>query len=138
MTIIRTEQNREAAIEFFRRQKLPFEFRIESLTEDTRTSRQNRYLFAACYPPICEATGYTKEEVHEWVCGTHFGWTDRKVPKTPHNPNGIESVPVRTTTRDEFGKRDTVSKEVFAGFLEEVYRLASKVNVLIVERWEGE
>jgi hypothetical protein len=29
-----------------------------------------------------------------------------------------------------------VSKEVFAGFLEEVYRLASKVNVLIVERWE--
>jgi hypothetical protein len=45
MTIIRTEQNREAAIEFFRRQKLPFEVRIESLTEDTRTSRQNRYLF---------------------------------------------------------------------------------------------
>jgi hypothetical protein len=136
MTAIRTEQNREAWIEYVRRQPLPFDGRIDSLNESTRTSKQNRYLFAACYPPICEKTGYTKDETHQWACGASFGWTDRRVPKNPNNPLGVESVPVRTTTKDEYGKPNTCTKEQFAGLLEVVFHLAGALNVPILERWE--
>jgi hypothetical protein len=97
----------------------------------TRSNEQNAYLFGVCYPPIAQAKGYTVEEIHEWMCGTHFGWVDRPCPKTPRNPEGIESVPFRSTTRDENGKRDVLSKNKFSAFVETVQRIAAQFGVFI-------
>lgn len=98
-----------------------------------RTSEQNAYLFGVCYPPIAAAKGYDVADIHEWMCGTHFGWVERKVPKTPRNPDGVESVPFRTTTRDENGKRAVLKKAQFSEFVETVMRIAALAGVLIPE-----
>ena len=97
----------------------------------TRSNEQNALLFGVVYPPIAEAMGYEVEAVHEYMLGRHFGWVDRKVPKTPRNPEGLESVPFRTTTRDEHGKRNVLSKAEFSRFLETVERIAAQAGVFV-------
>ena len=73
------------------------------------------------------------DDIHVFMCGTHFGWVDRKVPKTPRNPDGIESVPFRTTTRDEAGKRNVLTVADFNRFLGTVERMAAQAGVFIPE-----
>lgn len=97
----------------------------------TRSNEQNAYLFGVCYPPLAEAKGYTVEEIHEWMCGTHFGWVDKPCPKTPRNPEGVESVPFRTTTRNEEGKRDVLKTSEFSRFVDTVHRIAAQAGVFI-------
>ena len=65
------------------------------------------------------------------MLGAHFGWVDKKVPKTPRNPDGVESRPFRTTTTDETGKRSVLKKGEFSRFLETVERVAAKAGVFI-------
>lgn len=97
----------------------------------TRSNEQNALLFGVVYPPIAEAMGYAVEDVHEYMLGRHFGWVDRKVPKTPRNPEGVESVPFRTTTRDETGKRNVLTKQEFSAFLDTVDRIAAQAGVFV-------
>lgn len=97
----------------------------------TRSNEQNAYLFGACYPPLAEAMGYSVEDIHEYMCGRHFGWVDKPCPKTPRNPEGMCSVPFRTTTRDHDGKRAVLSKAEFSGFVETVQRIAAHAGVFI-------
>ena len=118
--------------------KLPLEVSAKRWRKE-RSDPQNRYLFGVCYPAIAEAMGYTVDDLHEWVCGTFFGWVDRKVPKTPRNPEGIESVPFRTTTKDENGKRDVIPPERFSLLLESVVLpAASRCDAFIAEPYKGE
>lgn len=56
-----------------------------NLWKPSRSHEQNNYLFGVCYPLIAEQMGYTANEIHEYVCGTHFGWVDKKCPKKPSN-----------------------------------------------------
>lgn len=133
---ILTAENKTAFLDAVQKRKLPFKASITAITDD-RTDPQNAYLFGVCYPPICEASGYVTSDIHEWVCGQFFGWTDKKAPKTPNNPNGLESVPRRTTTRDENGKRDVMEKKDFSLMLESVvFPLASKLDVIILESYK--
>lgn len=97
----------------------------------TRSNEQNAYLFGACYPPLAQVKGYTVDEIHEWMCGTHFGWVDKPCPKTPRNPEGVESVPFRTTTRNEEGKRDVLKTAEFSAFVDTVQRIAAHAGVFI-------
>lgn len=97
----------------------------------TRTLAQNAYLFGVGYPLLSEAKGYTVDEIHEWMCGTFFGWVDEKCPKTPQNPNGLRSKPFRTTTRDENGKRDVIGREPFGRFVDTMQRIAAQAGVFI-------
>lgn len=97
----------------------------------TRTNEQNAYLFGVCYPPIAEAMGYTVEDIHEYMLGRHFGWVDKPCPKTPRNPEGQQSVPYRTTTRDHEGKRAVLTKQEFAAFVETVQQVAAHAGVFI-------
>lgn len=97
----------------------------------TRSNEQNNLLFGVLYPPIAEAMGYTVDDIHEFMCGTHFGWVDAKVPKTPRNPDGYESRPFRRTTTNEHGKRNVLTKPEFAKFLETVERIAAQARVFI-------
>lgn len=98
----------------------------------TRTDAQNNYLWAVANKMISDATGYEAEEVHEYLCGQHFGWKDKRVPKTPRNPDGVESVPRRTTTRNEQGKRNVLNTKDFADYVDFVQRFAAKKLSLFI------
>lgn len=97
----------------------------------TRSLAQNSYLFGVCYPLLAEAKGYQVDDIHTWMCGKFFGWVDRTVPKTPRNPEGIESVPFRTTTRDEHGNRDVLDKMRFCDFVAMVQRVGAEAGVIL-------
>ena len=94
-------------------------------------NEQNALLFGVVYPPIAEAMGYEVEDIHEYMLGRHFGWVDAKVPKTPRNPEGLESRPFRTTTRDENGKRNVLSTVEFSKFLDTGERVAAQAGVFV-------
>lgn len=134
MTAIRNQIELARFIAFVESQPLPLELSCAPL-KSSRTGQQNRYLFGVCYPPIAEAMGYAVDDVHEYMLGRHFGWIDVKVPKTPRNPEGIESKPFRTTTTDENGKRNLLSKADFARFVDTVHQIASQAGVFIAEPW---
>lgn len=134
MTAIRNELELQRWVTFVRGQKFPLDLECRPL-KNSRTGQQNRYLFGVCYPPIAEAMGYVVDDVHEYMLGRHFGWVDVKVPKTPRNPDGIESKPFRTTTTDEHGKRSLLGKQEFSDFVEMVHRVAAGAGVFIAEPW---
>lgn len=137
MTKIVTTQDLDRWFGFVRTQKLPLELSCKKWTKP-RSEPQNNYLFGVAYPAIAEVMGYTVDDLHEWVCGTYFGWVDRKVPKTPKNPGGIESVPFRSTTKDENGKRDVISPEEFGKLLETVVlKAAAQCGAFIPEPYRG-
>lgn len=93
---------------------------------------QRAYYWGCVVEAISQETGYETKELHEYLCGTRWGWKDKKVPKTPRNPEGIESVPVRTTTRDEHGRRSKLGKMQFEEFIEFARRFAAqKLNLVI-------
>ena len=124
------ETDRARYIAFLQAQSLPLDVSC-SPWKDTRSNEQNALLFGVVYPPIAEAMGYEVDAIHEFMLGTHFGWVDVKVPKTPRNPEGIESRPFRTTTRDQNGKRSVLKKDEFTKFIETVERIAAKAGVFI-------
>lgn len=134
MTAIRNDLELQRWVAFVRTQALPLDLSCAPL-KNSRTGQQNRYLFGVCYPLIAEAMGYTVDDVHEYMLGRHFGWVDVKVPKTPRNPEGIESRPFRTTTTDEHGKRNLLGKPEFSAFVETVHRIAAGAGVFIAEAW---
>lgn len=100
--------------------------------KNTRSASQNAYLWAVPNKMISGATGYETEEVHEYLCGTYWGWKDKKVPKTPRNPEGIESVPMRTTTTDTEGKRSVLTSTEFSEYVAFVQRFAAQRLQLLV------
>lgn len=91
----------------------------------TRSSEQNAYLWA-CYRQIGDAKGYDAEAIHEYILGRYFGWMDVRVPKTPRNPEGIASVPIRTTTRPT-----KLTKAEFADYIEHVQRIGAEAGVFL-------
>lgn len=97
-----------------------------------RSASQNGYLWAVPNEAISEATGFEKEDVHEYLCGRFWGWKDKKVPKTPTNRTGIESVPIRTTTTNEHGKRCVLSTIEFMKYVDFVQRFAAKKLGLVI------
>jgi hypothetical protein len=97
-----------------------------------RSHSQNAYLWAVPYRLISEATGYESEEVHEYMLGRFFGWKDKRVPKTPRNPEGVESVPVRTTTTNSEGKRAPLSTTEFSDYIGFIQRFAAiKMGIVV-------
>lgn len=102
-----------------------------SATRPQRSEAQLRYLNGVCYKLIGDAIGYERDEVSEFMCGTFFGWRDKKVPKKPSNPTGLESVPIRTTTTDENGARSVLNKQEFADYLAFVQRFAASKGIHI-------
>jgi len=125
-----TQAERDRYCAFLQAQPLPLEV-SSNPWKKTRSNEQNALLFGVVYPPIAEAMGYTVEDIHEYMLGRHFGWVDAKVPKTPRNPDGLESRPFRTTTRDETGKRNVLSTKDFSKFLDTVERVAAQAGVFV-------
>lgn len=97
-----------------------------------RSNPQNNYYHGVVLERIAAAWGVETEDAHEWLCGTRWGWRDKKVPKTPRSPDGLESVPRRTTTTGFDGKRSVLSKIEFEEFVEFARRFAAtKLNLFI-------
>lgn len=96
-----------------------------------RSDQQNRYWWAVVVKTLSESVGYESQEVHEHLCGSHFGWKDKRVPKTPRNPEGLESVPLRTTTTDAHGNRSVLSKMEFADLVAFAQRFGANHGIFI-------
>lgn len=97
----------------------------------SRSTQQNRYLRGVAAQMLADAIGYENDEVHEYLCGTYFGWKEARCPKTPNNPKGVKDVPIRTTTTNDQGDRDVLNKRDFWDFVEFVQRFGAKHGVLI-------
>lgn len=98
---------------------------------DDRTTQQNRYLNGVPYKLLGEHFGYERDEISEQMCGLYFGWREKKVPRKPHNPAGIDDVPMRTTTTDENGERDVLNTRDFWTYVEFLQRFGAKYGVFI-------
>lgn len=129
--IVLPPTNREAAIDGMRPYLLavfpnkPVRIKVEIARPD-RTLPENAYLHGVCYKLLSDHTGYELEEIAEYLCGSFFGWKERKLPG-----NRTENVPVRTTTTDENGKRDVLMGAVFWEFIEYIIRVGAKQGVYI-------
>jgi hypothetical protein len=97
-----------------------------------RTLQQNKYLNGVAYKMLGDKTGYERDELHEYFLGLFFGWKEKKVPRKPSNLNGIESVPVRTTTTDETGKRTVLSTDEFWKYVEFLQRFAAQKLQMVI------
>lgn len=107
--------------------------RIEEV-KSKRRAKANNYYWGVVVEMMSDLTGYEGEEIHEYLCGARWGWKDKRVPKTPRNPEGLESVPVRTTTTDEHGKRSVLRIMQFHAFVEFARRFALlKLNLVTPE-----
>ena len=124
-----TATERDRWLAFVASQPLPLDVDCKKWVK-SRSNDQNALLWAM-YEPIAEAMGYDREDMHVYFCGRMWGWKDVKVPKTPRNPEGLASVPVRTTTRDENGKRNVIDAATFARFVDMVDRVAAQAGVYV-------
>lgn len=88
----------------------PVRVKVEVARPD-KTPQQNRYWWAVPLRMLSDETGYSVEDLHEYFCGSLWGWKDRKGPKTPSNPTGIYSEPIRSTTRNADGELDNCSAD---------------------------
>lgn len=91
-----------------------------------RSPWQNRYLWGVAYPLLCATAGYEPEDVHEYLCGSWFGWRTKKLPG-----GRTQDVPLRTTTVDEHGNDDVLDGEAFWKFVEYVQRVAARQGIAI-------
>lgn len=107
-------------------------WRIEvKQVQSERSQAQNNYLNGVAYKILGDAIGYERDDVSEFLCGTYWGWKEKRVPKKPSCPTGIESVPRRTTTTDEAGNRSVLSKLEFADYVAFVQRFAASKGIHI-------
>ena len=97
-----------------------------------RSDNQNNYYHGVVLEAIYKKWGVDKEDAHEWLCGARWGWKDKKAPRTPRNPEGVESVPCRTTTTGYDGRRSVLKKTEFEEFVEFARRFAAqKLGIFI-------
>lgn len=96
-----------------------------------RSNQQNRYERGVACVLLSKAVGYEPDDIHEFLCGTYFGWKQVRCPRTPSNPAGIKDVPIRTTTTNAEGERDVLPKRDYWDFVEFIQRFGSKHGVYI-------
>jgi hypothetical protein len=101
-----------------------FKLTVETYRK-TRSDEQNGALFGVAYPPLMDHMGLQgdedKRQLHWFFCGEFFGWIE-----TP-----IGRKPLRTTTKDETGKRATLDTAKFAEFYNFVQRKAASLGVFV-------
>jgi len=105
----------------------PGSWRVEVCRHrNQRSTEQLAYLWGVAYELLSDATGYEKQDIHEYLCMMHFGSREKKLPG-----NRIESVPLRTTTENERGERDVLDKPAFCEFVAFVQRFGAYHGIMI-------
>lgn len=94
-----------------------------------RSEPQLRALFGVAYPPLMEHAGLSgekeKNELHTMMCGEYWGWNEKVIlGRKKLNPK-------RTTTTDEHGKRDVLSKMDFCDFYAFVQRKGAEFGAFV-------
>lgn len=91
----------------------------------TRTDAQLAALFGVAYPVLEDATGFTKDELHEAFCRRFFGTVSLDVM-------GQAIIrPRRTTTTDENGERDVIPRGDFSEFYAMVQQVGAEIGVYV-------
>ena len=97
--------------------------------KETRKLNQNAALWAVAYPPVMEEMGLRgekeREEIHEYFCGEYWGW------KTYSILGKKKSKPVRTTTRNDQGKKDIISKSEMYDFYNFIQQRAAENGIFV-------
>jgi hypothetical protein len=99
--------------------------------KSARSNKQNRYERGVACVLLSKAVGYEPDEIHDYLCGTYWGWKQEACPKTPTNPRGIKDVPIRTTTVNANGEREVLNKQDFADFVAFIQRFGAQHGVYI-------
>ena len=97
-----------------------------TIARPERTPPQLRYLWGVVIPLLAEHGGYEREDVHEYLCGSHWGWREKRLPG-----GRSEQVPIRTTTTDADGNRDVIDGEEFWRYVEFCQRIGARAGVVI-------
>lgn len=97
-----------------------------SIARPERTPDQLKYLWGVAIKMLSEHAGYEKDDVHEYLCGSFWGWKPKRLPG-----GRSQEVPIRTTTVDEDGNRDVVDGEDFWKYVEFVQRVGARHGVVI-------
>lgn len=91
-----------------------------------QSDKQLGALFGVAYKVIMQAVGLEgdaeKKELHKNMCGDFFGWTDKPM---------IGRIPVRTTTKNEHGKRDVIDTETQARMYDFIQRKAAEYGIQV-------
>lgn len=125
-----TDQQRDRWLAFVQGQSLPLDVQCEPWKEP-RTNPQNAYLWKAVYEPLVERCGFIAEEWHEYFCGEHFGWVEHIKPS-----GEVELKPLRTTTKNEHGKRDVLKGKSFMDFVEFAESECAKKGVFVTDTYQ--
>lgn len=128
--IILDEQRLLNAVEHLR--SLPVDGTYEAVFrpfKKSRSDKQNAALWAVAYPPFMLHMGLRGEkdrlDLHEFFCGEYWGWVKHSILGRDKNR------PVRTTTRDENGKRDLVDKTIMADFYSFIQQKGAENDVYV-------
>lgn len=97
-----------------------------TIARPERTPPQLRYLWGVAYPILADHGGYERDDVHEYLCGCHFGWREKRLPG-----GRVEQVPIRSTTVDADGNRDVIDGDEFWRYVEFVQRVGARAGVVI-------
>lgn len=102
----------------------PFEVTIERHTKDY-THKQRRSIFGPAYKALMEHAGLQgdedKRQLHTFMCGEFFGWRETDFGRKPQ----------RTTTKDEFGKKNPISIENALEFYAFLQRRGAEVSCYV-------
>jgi len=97
-----------------------------TIARPERTPDQLRYLWGVAIKLLSDHTGFEPDDVHEYLCGMHWGWKPKNLPG-----KRTVDIPIRTTTTDEDGERDVIDGEAFWKYVEFLQRVGAKQGVYI-------
>jgi hypothetical protein len=91
----------------------------------SRSDRQNNAMFGVAYKTLSNFTGFTEPELHERFLRAFFGEIEYEVL-------GAKFIrPRRTTTTNERGERDVLSREDFSRFFSFIQQKAAEIGCYI-------
>lgn len=102
----------------------PWELVVRRWTKK-RTDRQNNAMWGVAYKTLSDFTGFTEPELHDLMCKAYFGAVEYELM-------GVAGTkPRRTTTTNEQGERDVLSREQMAAFFAFIQQKAAEIGCYI-------
>lgn len=90
-----------------------------------RTQRQNNAMFGVAYKTLGDFMGHTEVELHDVMLRLYFGEVHYEVM-------GVRTVkPKRTTTTNEAGERDVLSRDDMSRFYNFIVQKAAEIGCYI-------
>lgn len=90
-----------------------------------KTERQNNAMWGVAYKTLSDFTGHTEPELHEILLKLYFGEVEYELL-------GVKDTkPRRTTTTNEHGERDELSREKMAEFFSFIQMKAAEIGCFV-------